>query len=78
MHCSRCRGHVAQVKGADVPANYCEYYCVNCGERFWIERPTQPRPTGQSVNSGLSPQEQLAQIDNSNPQTPNRLSLGHN
>lgn len=41
MRCSRCKGKVISDKMFDLPGKILEYYCINCGERFWQEKPGQ-------------------------------------
>ena len=38
MRCSRCKGHLVKDRMYDLPRKIMEFYCVNCGERFWQER----------------------------------------
>ena len=42
----------------DLPRKILEYYCINCGERFWMEKPGESSPplAGQEGRPGqLSP-----------------------
>lgn len=41
MTCFKCDGTVCQDKMYDLPKTYREYYCVNCGERFWVDMRTR-------------------------------------
>jgi hypothetical protein len=69
MRCSRCRGHVVHDKRADVPRNFGEYFCMNCGERFWIELPPAAAPPSSSEKCSQNPSDQSE---------PLRVKLGHN
>ena len=58
MRCSRCKGKVVWDKMFDLPRKILEYYCINCGERFWMEKPGESSPplAGQEGRPGqLSP-----------------------
>jgi DNA-directed RNA polymerase subunit RPC12/RpoP len=38
MKCTRCRGIMFQDRIFDLPGKIDEYFCLNCGARFWIRR----------------------------------------
>ena len=34
--CIRCQGKLIEEKMFDLPRHFLEFYCLNCGARFWI------------------------------------------
>lgn len=50
MQCSRCKGRLVKDRMFDLPRKILEYFCINCGERFWQERCCDSNP-------GLMPAE---------------------
>ena len=40
MTCFKCDGTLCQDRMHDLPRKLHEYFCVNCGERFWVDTNT--------------------------------------
>ncbi len=48
--CARCKGSLIKDRMHDLPRKIHEFFCLNCGERFWMEaihHVTDPEPPGQ-------------------------------
>jgi len=37
MVCGKCQGKLFQDRMFDLPKNYVEYFCLNCGRRYWLD-----------------------------------------
>lgn len=44
MTCVRCCGNLIKDPMWDLPRRVQEFFCMNCGERFWIEKQPDPDP----------------------------------
>lgn len=53
--CARCEGRLLRERMYDLPRKIQEYFCLNCGERFWMQlEPPVPRETVTEEASGAS------------------------
>ena len=37
MKCLKCEGRLCKDKMWDVPRRYEEWFCINCGGRYWLD-----------------------------------------
>lgn len=51
MTCIRCCGSLVRDNMWDLPRRIQEFFCMNCGERFWID--TEAPSTEESRSAGL-------------------------
>jgi hypothetical protein len=44
----------------DLPRKLLEYYCINCGERFWMEKPSQAGLNATPLQSSEGRSQELS------------------
>lgn len=52
--CARCKGSLIKDRMYDLPRKIHEFFCLNCGERFWMEaihHVSDPGPPGPDIRA---------------------------
>ncbi len=52
--CARCEGRLLRERMYDLPRKIQEYFCLNCGERFWLQIDPPARPAEQAASEAAA------------------------